>query len=481
MDATRTTRLRVQLNRKPAYAVAGAELARFYLASLGMVAHRLLVADLDLDGAIATLVDPERTGRIDDRTFQIAPLSPLSDTGAAMQLAMILASPDLLQFWRELSANVRQDKMSGGVGVLDAPAPAATKHVIAHAMPYTLALPDRDIRALRVTRIEADMRPPPFATLIVHSPISYDDQDEHSREDENGDRRDDEDRRRRRLGDSLKLNRNERPGRSFVKLAALGQSFTSAFPRFKEVAVRHVGGVPRPLGTPRKTETKAEEFNEVSTLTPGGDPDIAALVAQPNPPVRPRPPVPAEVRGNLLDDLPREPMRRFDVPVDGLPYPLELFAKAVLRTNGGGYIVPDDAEFPLFEMNPEWGVFAMLRAERPRLAAIGWLDLEGARVCAIDMERRYPKEALATGLFLRADGGALSLAEAAAVLRYTCHRQEIDEGLTWRLWPPDGLFADLRATSVTHHGSRRSHISMSEELERRASLLAGERASFLAA
>lgn len=476
-EATRTTPLRVQLNRKPALAIAGAELARFYLASLGMVAHQLLVADYDLDSAIAKLVDEERTGWVDKTTFEIAPVSPLCDTDSAMQLAMLLASPDLIQFWREIAANARAARMRGEPGVLDAPTPAATKHVVAHTLPYMLALPKGRVRALRITRIESDLRPPPFATLIVHSPFSFSapsgkDGDDTTNEPE-------EERKRRRLADNLKLNRTERPGRTYVKLAALGQSFASAFPRFQEVEVQHKGGYGRPPGKSWKGSVKTIE--EVSTLPPGGNPEIGALVAQPASGGRARPPVPAETRGNLLEDLPREQMRRTDMPIVSLPYPLDMFATAILRANSGGYIVQKGGSFPLFEMSAEWGAFALLRAGRPRLAAVGWIGVEDGSVCAVELERRHPKEALATGLFARSDGGVLSLSHVAAVLRYTCHRKEIDEGLNWRLWPPDGLFADLRTAHVTHHATRPHAIPMSDELSRRARLLVGERSAGLAA
>jgi hypothetical protein len=476
VEATRTTPLRVQLNRKPALVVAGAELARFYLASLGMVAHQLLVADYDLDSAVAKLVDPERTGWVDENTFEIAPVSPLCDTGSALQLALLLASPDLLQFWREIATNARAARIRGEPGVLDAPTPAATKHVVAHTMSYMLALPGGRVRALRVTRIESDLRPSPFAALIVHLPYSFvtpsDPDDDDVSDEPKGERR------QRRLADDLKLNRKERPGRTHIKLAALGQSFRSAFPRLQEVEVRHMGGRERP--PVRGSRGKVDTIKEVSTLPPGGNPDICALVAQPVPGGRMRPPVPAETRGNLFDDLPQEQMRRMDMSIAGLPYPLGMFATAILRANSGGYIVREGGSFPLFEMSTDWGAFALLRAGRSRLAAIGWIEVEGGSVCAVELERRHPKEALATGLFARSDGGVLSLPQVAAILRYTCQRKVIDEGLNWRLWPPDGLFADLRTAHLIHHATRSHAIPMSDELGRRARSLVSDRAAWLA-
>ena len=445
VDAARTSRLRVQLDRKPAIAIAGAELARFYLASLGLVAQQLFRADYDFERAVSNLVNVEQTGWVDEvaKVYQIAPVPQLADNGGALELALILASDDLTKFWEDLAGNGRQSAMSGGEGLLDAPAPSCTKIIIANTYSYKMPFEGRWIPTLRVTRILSDLRPCPFDTLIIHIPT------QPVPGNEPGNDTPSDGPPRLQWADTLKLNRNESPGRRHVKLAALGEQIFACFPALAKVEVlrKPAKQIPIALGK----SNPGEQIDEVSTLPPIEGSNIGQLNSQrDNSNTKRRPPAPKGLLGRLFDDPPSEPLVRCSVGRSELSYPLNLCASALDLVGTSSLRNANAQTEELYELAAAWGPFARLSKGRTRRALVDWLRIEQKSVCVIELERRSHNDWLALGLFTRTDGFALSLQDAAAILRYACTRAERHEGLIWRTWPPNGAFEDLRSISLRH-------------------------------
>lgn len=211
------------------YALAPGEILRFYFAAQSLVAGEFLKVALQ-ENPFAHLVDQTRTRWVDEEAgvFQIAPKRGLQDRGSAMQLAVLLLSPDLQRLWRRFAAVVYATNAppNGGLIATTLPEEATRLEGLTVRMPKHLR--EKNMPWGIVSRILADNRPPPFAELVIDregfSAIGPPDDELPREERQQG----------RTTGQTIASGNKRSSRRSNILLGAQ-QSFLASFPRMSDV------------------------------------------------------------------------------------------------------------------------------------------------------------------------------------------------------------------------------------------------------
>lgn len=172
-EFTNMRRIFLDNSRNPPVLITAIEIARFYLAAASLVADDLLMVDHRLDKVLKLLCNPTRSGQLDDKTFRVAPKFGYLSKSCAMQTAVLLSCPDILEFWQHTMLRLRS--LHTQKKRLDVAQwfPAKQPDIVAELRPTGLTdnRIDETFEILLVNSICGDKRDFPFQELIVELPF----------------------------------------------------------------------------------------------------------------------------------------------------------------------------------------------------------------------------------------------------------------------------------------------------------------------
>ncbi len=442
----------------------GAEILRFYFGSLSLVANRFLSNPIygELgEGLVAT----DQTGFIEDGIFRIAPHPGLSDRGSALRLALLLASPDLLQLWQR--ATRLADTFQPEVMLSEGPhgfALRGKRELIHHSRH------EWQERAFVAWSIESDYRKAPFTKLIIRPGFGsqgeelIDDLTEESDQNEAGSRE-------WAIGPNARLQSVRRPGRAGHRLSYFQETVRQAFPGLARVQIEYeIDKGPRRTLARKPAELETREVEALSALSPGHDRSVAGVVFRP-PTHFPEWAQTDTPSRRLFEEFSGETAQLAQFDVATLVGPLPVFIAAMRRcaTAGKGRLALQDFydlagdKVTVMIARDSWG-----RAANGRAFVVGEIDAGRGTAYAFELVRKSAREHISIGLVGGTDGARLSLSQLSAV---ACHAvQQLSGRGTDRsqrhrgIWPSSAVYSDISARPLPHTRTRSSSLILSEDL-----------------
>lgn len=103
----------VDWHQKPPTTVNAAEIARFYLTPVSLIARELLKIDHSREKALRQIFNPERTFWIEDDVLHIAPEYGFLSRSGALQAALIVMCGDIERYWSKTISRFRKCHVEG--------------------------------------------------------------------------------------------------------------------------------------------------------------------------------------------------------------------------------------------------------------------------------------------------------------------------------------------------------------------------------
>lgn len=440
-----------------------AEILRFYFGSLSLVANRFLSNPIYGDLGQG-LVDSDQTGFIEDGVFRIAPHPGLSDRGSALRLAMLLASPDLLQLWQR--ATNLADTFQPEVMLSDGAHGFAVKgkrELVRHARH------EWQERAFIVWSIESDFRRAPFTKLIIRPGFGSQGEELIDNLLEESDEA--SGRENWAIGPNARLQSLRRPGRAGHRLSHFQETVRQAFPGLARVEIEYeIDKTPRRTISRQSAQLGTREVEALSALSPGHDRRVAGVVFRP--PTHFQEWARADLPSRrLFEEFSGETAQLAQLAVPVLSGPVPVFVAAMRRCASAGrgrlalqdfYNVEGDKITALIARD-SWG-----RAATGRAFVVGEIDAGSGTAYAFELVRKSAREHISIGLVAGSDGSRLSLSQLSAV---ACHAiQQLSARGTDRsvrhrgIWPSSRVYSDIAARPLPHTRTRRSPLVLSEDL-----------------
>lgn len=460
------------------YMIPSAEILRFYFGALSLTAASFMEIATDGEPA-ASLIDREHTRFLEPGVLQIAPREGLADRGSALQLALLLMSPDLRAMWWQ----VAQGFILAGARGEDKYFPAA---VLAPGRHSFSVLGERQLvesekydinpdQVFKVSSILSDYRPAPFRRLIIKLPQGLTEHDLDRLEDDPPEAHA---RFSTIVAPNAPIENRRRPGRQVARLSPHHESLRRAFPGLGRVEIDY--DLPRTMRrTPANTEWRQRIVEELSALPLGrSNPGVGRVLFRPSPTYAP--PEVSAVPTRLLFEQSEFELGVFrPVVAQTLAFPLPAFigAFAKLRRERSGSLVGQITELAasdevmLLQAPSSWGP-----AARGRSFGVGVIEVEDRAVYAFEMLRRNRTERISLFLVMRADGRPMSPANISAVARHAIEHissrgSKADIGPRG-IWPSPAQFRDIHGRVVPHTIRRRLAGLLAEELHELARSLA---------
>lgn len=455
------------------YYVPSGEIFRFYFGAISLGAASfmsLAVSDQDSGG----LVDPEHTRFLEPGVLQIAPISGLADRSSALQLAMLLHSPELMGMWRKTVDQFIADQAWGGSQFYPPIELPASRY------PFTLQGLGVDVRqgllgvgyerGFMTWSIVSDYRPAPFRRLVIKLPYGMSevdlDQPEEAEEAPAA-------RYANLVPNDLKLESRRRPGVAAGRMSHQMESLQRAFPRLAGVQVDYEAP-PAPRSANRRAAAaplKERVIEELSALLPGHDRKVGGVVLRPGAIYQPeaRAQTPTQ---RLFGDTELELGEFVPAVAEQTRYPFSTFVGAfnlLMRHQAGGLVGQNPisafgGDVMVLKPAASWG-----SAARGRAFAVGRIDLDAGHVYAFELSRRRADERISLGLVAKTDGSAMSWAEVSAVARHSVAQLTLrGAGSTSKsrgVWPSPSEFTDVLGRSVKHTRRRRTPAWLAEDLD----------------
>ena len=455
------------------YYVPSGEIFRFYFGALSLGAASFMsLAVSDQDGV--GLVDPEHTRFLEPGVLQIAPISGLADRSSALQLAMLLHSPELMAMWRLTVDQFIADQAAGSSLFYPPIQLPASRN------PYTLQGLSVDVRqgllgggyerGFMTWAIISDYRPAPFRRLVIKLPygMSEIDLDQPDEDQEEGPTR-----HANLLPSDLKLESRRRPGVAAGRMSHHMESLQRAFPRLASVQVDYEAPLAPRSSSKRTALAPPEErvIEEFSALMPGHDRKVGGVVLRPGAIYQSEAQAQAPTQ-RLFDDTELELGEFVPAVAEQTRYPFSTFVSAfnlLMRHQAGGLVGQNPisafgGDVMVLKPAASWG-----SAARGRAIAIGRIDLDYGHVYAFELSRRRSDERISLGLVAKTDGSAMSWSEISAVARHAVAQLTLrGAGSTSKsrgVWPSPSEFTDVLGRSVKHTRRRRTPAWLAEDLD----------------
>lgn len=449
------------------YLPAG-EILRFYFGALSLsaAAFMSLAAKDEADG----LFDPEHTRFLEPDVLQIAPAPGLTDRASALNLALLLHSPDLMELWR---STVELFLASGARGEPDFYPEIElpnTRHAFAllgRSEVFSQPFGQSGDRGFMVSSIASDYRPIPFRRLVIKLPHGFEQLELADLDEE---RLDASSRYQNIVAPDLPLENRRRPGVRVTQLSPFHESLRKAFPALGRVQVDYETNPRAAVAARRTIERREQTIEALSALSPGQDRRVGGVVFRPGRIYSAEPRPAAPMRSLFAEDTELgwfEPVATKEVG-----YPLSTFIAAfnLLARHGTGGLVYQDplhalaGEVMLLQPAPSWG-----NAGRGRVVCVGRLDIASGSVYCFEMSRRRKTESISLGLVARGDGGLMSLGDLSAVARYAVAQLSLRGTPTVAdargVWPSPCSFSDIRGRVAPHTQRRRAPACLAEDLD----------------
>ena len=453
------------------YHVPSGEIFRFYFGAISLGAASFMsLAVSDQEGV--GLVDPEHTRFLEPDVLQIAPISGLADRSSALQLAMLLHSPELMAMWRMTVDQFIADQAWGSPQFYPPVELPASRH------PFTLQGLSTDVRQTLLGGYErgfmtwsmvSDYRPAPFRRLIIKLPYGMSEVDL-----DQPDEADDEAvaRYTNVLPNEPKLESRRRPGVAAGRMSHHMESLQRAFPRLAGVQVDYEA--PPALRSSRRAAPAAPQervVEELSALLPGHDRKVGGVVLRPGAIYRAE--APTQTPTQRLFDAAEFDLGEFVPAVaEQTRYPFSTFVSAfnlLMRHQAGGLVGQNPisafgGDVMVLKLPASWG-----SAARGRAIAVGRIDLEAGHVYAFEISRRRADERISLGLVAKTDASAMSWSEISAVARHAVAqltlRGAASTAKSRGVWPSPSEFTDVLGRSVKHTRRRRTPAWLAEDLD----------------
>lgn len=455
------------------YYVPSGEIFRFYFGALSLGAASFMsLASSDQDGV--GLVDPEHTRFLEPDVLQIAPTSGLADRSSALQLALLLHSPELMAIWRTTVDRFIADHAWGSEQFYPPIELPVSRHpFVLHGLGAKVQhrVPDGSYeRGFMTWAIISDYRPVPFRRLIIKLPygMSEVDLDQPDEAEDNAPTR-----YANLLPSDLKLESRRRPGVAAGRMSHYLESLQRAFPRLASVQVDYEAPRAPRLSSKRRVPASPEErvVEELSALLPGHDRRVGGVVLRPGAIYRPEAPTQTPTQ-RLFDDTELELGEFVPAVAEQARYPFPTFISAfnlLMRHQAGGLVGQNPissfgGDVMVLKPPASWG-----SAARGRAIAVGRVDLHSGHVYAFELSRRRADERISLGLVAKLDGSAMSWFEISAVARHAVAQITLrSTGSTSKspgVWPSPSEFTDVLGRSVKHTRRRRTPAWLAEDLD----------------
>lgn len=447
------------LDRSQGVLLSTSEMFRFYFGGVSGLSARLLSA-YEIDAHEAGVLDPERTFfDVETKTFHIAPTWEFSDQGSALQLATILASPDLNRAWRAARQGLMANRFAGRKAYpicwFDEHPPVLS---VAGLNARFSDATGRIQSAYRVNRIISDFRPPPFNEIVVHLSRS----ETRAPEDDAMV----ELLQRGAKWKDLTLNSQIAPGGRTIRSSGSAANILKAFPNFDDVLVRYEFGSPpvarRQISPERPAYTTASTAERAT-----GEPDVARIVARPTRGAATRT---TRIGDELLFvDLDFEKPILAPVSIGDLSYPLRQFVNASveLSRRGSGQLIdpqPYTDEAVIWRLPESWPRWEHHRHGHPMFAAVATVRIGEAMGLAIELGRHRPTAGTSIGIFSSPFGFPLGPMHAAIILRHAVSKRSALGDWDRGYWPTESRFADVTHRPVRHLKQRRSAAILADTI-----------------
>ncbi len=434
------------------------ELLRFYFCGFSLLAER--IQDLFSEQRQHQLYDPDRTGFIADREFRIAPCPECADDATAMQLALMLASPDLAEMGRAIIHGLDRINTLGTTEVPDVQVPYLAKNLRMTMRKTNIILENGGkSEGWAVGQFLSDRRECPFDKLIIEDPRPLSQPFE-------GERREVETDKSRQTNDTSNANLTtdgRNPSAPSFKWPS-GSSLLNSFPNLTGVKIHRNRPERRTDKKEGKTYVPTKEAQEnvigaLSTWDIGGDGNAGVLF---------RPRLPVEDRENdkmiyiagqrvkLFKPGPACPPLNF-----GHPAAVKLDEVSQLTTAA---ILSLSQKYRHEFKSPSVislakGVFAP--SETIRSMVVGKFSVVGLHGAVCEFVRRG-SESFALGVILRTDGLEIDDVAIRNIIDHCQYRVQIRANPKERrgedafkgIWPDERNFKDARSFSVKHNAKK---------------------------
>lgn len=453
------------------YHVPAAEIFRFYFGAISLGAASFMsLAINDQDGG--GLVDPEHTRFLEADVLQIAPMTGLADRSSALQLAMLLHTPELMAMWRTTVDKFIAHMAQGRPQFFPPIELPASRH------PFALRGLGGDIkqgvvgglgRGFMTWSIVSDYRPAPFRRLVIKLPhgVSEVDLDHPAAEEAEPPVR-----YANITPSDPRLESRRRPGVVAGRMSHHIESLQRAFPRLAGVQVEYASPPVGRASSMRRAQALQERLvEELSALLPGHDQKVGGLALRPGAFYNPETPV-LKPTQHLFGDAEIELGEFVPAVAEQTKYPISTFVSTfhlLVRHQAGGLIGQNPiaafgGDVMVLRPPQSWG-----SASRGRVIAIGRLDLDRAHVYAFELSRRRAGERISLGLVAKTDGSAMSWSEISSVARHAIAqltlRGAVSEAKSRGVWPSPSEFADVLGRCVKHTRRRRTPAWLAEDLD----------------
>lgn len=444
------------------------EVLRFYFGALSLGAAAFM--SLATNDEAATLFDREQTRYLEPDVLQIAPAPGLADRASALNLAVLLHSPDLMELWRStvdlfIASNARNEP--DFYPEIKLPNTGHAFALLGRSQIVSEPSMTGGDRAFVVSSIVSDYRPIPFRRLVIKLPRGIDQFDLEELADE---RLDAASRYQNIVAPGLPLENRRRPGLRVAQLSPFHESLQKAFPGLGRVQVDYEVKPKAPVAARRPIERREQTIEALSALPPGHDRKVGGVVFRPGRIYSAEPRPPAPIRSLFANDIELgwfEPVAAKEVG-----FPLSTFISAfslLARHRAGGLVLQDPAhglagEVMVLRPAPSWG-----SAGRGRAIAVGRLDTAGGAVYCFEMSRRRKNESISLGIVALGDGGPMSLGHLSAVARHAIAQLSLRGTPTVAeargVWPSPHSFSDIRGRAAPHTQRRRVPAWLAEDLD----------------
>ncbi len=454
------------------YYVPSGEIFRFYFGGISLGAASFMsLAVSDQDGV--GLVDPEHTRFLEPDVLQIAPMSGLADRSSALQLALLLHSPELMAMWRTTVDQFVADQAFGSDEYY-APIelPASGHPFILRGLGANVQQRVRESayeRGFMTWSIVSDYRPTPFRRLVIklpHGMSEIDLEQVDEAEDEPGTRY------ANILPEDMKLESRRRPGLAAGRMSSHMESLQRAFPRLAGVQVEYEAP-PTPRSSRKREALVLQErvVEELSALMPGHDRKVGGVILRPGAIYRPEASTQVPTQ-RLFDDPDFDLGEYVPATTEQARYPFPTFISAfnlLMRHQAGGLVGQNPisafgGDVMVLKPSASWGA-----AARGRAIAVGRIDLDTGHVYAFELSRRRADERISLGLVAKVDGSAMSWSEISSVARHAVAQLTLrGTGATSKsrgVWPNPAEFTDVLGRSVKHTRRRRTPAWLAEDLD----------------
>lgn len=242
-------------SQHPPITLANGEIGRFYLSAISLMAADLLSLDIKRKAALNRICDPKQTKWLDPGLLQVAPRFGLMSKPAAMQLALVTACEDILDYWTDVTTQFRALHAENRPLVIHRWLPQRTDRIEATTRSRTIRNeeggPIEGVLELR--EIVRDFREVGIQSLIVQLPFGVDRGVINELNAGLADPQIITEPRSRSLLDRLLRLSGARPGSRSVAVAMAGKSLSRAFPAMAGLPVEFVRKTSLfPVAIPRK-------------------------------------------------------------------------------------------------------------------------------------------------------------------------------------------------------------------------------------